>query len=171
MFWGAMTRHSFGPLSVVDGTINGDSYLQLLNDFVLPKFEAAGVPLIYQHDNAPAHKKANVTAFLAQQTFENLNWPPQSPDLSPIEWIWNDIKMKMKALQPRPRTPAAMRDAIFNIWDNLDYNCREKHAIHLESDWESVFQIKGVLPAFKGYQKKVKRVVILWYGKNCCNWK
>jgi hypothetical protein len=31
-----------------------------------------------------------------------LEWPPQSPDLSPIENLWNAIKMKMKALKPRP---------------------------------------------------------------------
>jgi hypothetical protein len=42
-------------------------------------------------------------------------WPPQSADLSPIGWIWNVIKMKMKALNPRPRTPATMRAAILKL--------------------------------------------------------
>jgi hypothetical protein len=64
--------------------------------------------------------------FLSEQTFEILNWPPQSPNLSPIEWIWNTIKMKMKALQPRPRTPAKIREAILDFWDNLDDQCRVK---------------------------------------------
>jgi hypothetical protein len=57
MFWGCMTRNAWGPLRVCEGTINGDKYLQLLKDVVLPEFEAAGRPLIYQQDNAPAHKK------------------------------------------------------------------------------------------------------------------
>ena len=126
MFWGCMTRAAWGPLTVCDGTINGAKYLQLLKDIVIPEFEAAGVPLIYQQDNAPAHKKREVMEFLSRQAFETLNWPPQSPDLSPIEWIWNIIKMKMKALQPRPRTPATIRKAILNIWVNLDDECRIK---------------------------------------------
>jgi hypothetical protein len=46
--------------------------------------------------------------------------------LSPIEWVWNIIKMKMKALRPRPRTPATMREAILEIWDNLEDSTREK---------------------------------------------
>jgi hypothetical protein len=126
MFWGCMTFHAWGPLTVCDGTINGDKYLQLLKDVVLPEFAASPVPLIYQQDNAPAHKKREVVDFLASQDFETLNWPPQSPDLSPIEWIWNQVKMKMKALTPRPRTPATMREAILKIWDELDDSSRTK---------------------------------------------
>jgi hypothetical protein len=126
MFWGCMTRAAWGPLTVCDGTINGSKYLQLLKDFVIPEFEAAEDGFIFQQDNAPAHKKREVMEFLSEQTFEILNWPPQSPDLSPIEWIWNNIKMKMKALQPRPRTPAKIREAILDIWDNLDDQCRVK---------------------------------------------
>jgi len=34
--------------------------------------------------------------------------------------------MKMKALSPRPRTPATMRAAILNIWDNLEDSIRVK---------------------------------------------
>ena len=44
---------------------------------VVPEIQASGVQLIYQQDNAPAHKKASVTAFLAQQSFETLDWPPK----------------------------------------------------------------------------------------------
>ena len=126
MFWGAMTYDAWGPLTVCDGTINCTKYLQLLKDIVLSEFAAAGRPLIYQQDNAPAHKKGEVLDFLARQSFETLELPPQSPDLSPIEWVWNIIKMKMKALNPRPRTPATIQRAILKIWDDLDDDCRKK---------------------------------------------
>jgi transposase len=71
-------------------------------------------------------KKGEVMEFLASQPFETLNWPSQSPDLSPIEWVWNILKMKMKAMNPRPRTPATIREAILDIWDTLDDECRIK---------------------------------------------
>ena len=126
MFWGCMTRRAWGPIRAIEGTINGENYLQLLIDKVVPEIEASEVPIIFQQDNAPAHKKASVTTFLASQSFETLQWPPQSPDLSPIEWVWNIIKMKMKALRPRPRTPATMQAAILAIWDDLEDSTREK---------------------------------------------
>ena len=121
-----MTRRAWGPITTVEGTIDGAKYLQLLKDVVIPEIDASEVPIIFQQDNAPAHKKASVTSFLSEQNFETLDWPPQSPDLSPIEWVWNIIKMKMKALKPRPRTPATMRAAILDIWDNLEDSTREK---------------------------------------------
>jgi hypothetical protein len=57
-----------------------------------------------------------VATFLAENNIETLEWPPQSPDLSPIEHIWNVMKMKMKALNPRPRGHAQMRDRCGEIW-------------------------------------------------------
>ena len=56
-------------------------------------------------------------------TFE---WPPQSPDLSPIENLWNVMKMKMKALKPRPKTHAGMREACQEIWVNLGDELRQQ---------------------------------------------
>ncbi len=75
----------------------------MLKDHVVPEFDASPVPLIFQQNNAPCHKKREVLDFLAITEWEILEWPPQSPDLSPIEWVWNQIKMKMKAINPRPR--------------------------------------------------------------------
>jgi transposase len=126
MFWGCMSHHAWGPLVVCQGTINGAKYLDILKDYVVPEIESSPERLIFQQDNAPAHKKREIIEFLEAQDFETLDWPPQSPDLSPIEWIWNNIKMKMKALDPRPRTPATIREAILDIWENLDDNCRIK---------------------------------------------
>jgi hypothetical protein len=148
MFWGCMTYHAWGPLTECEGTIDGTKYLKLLKDIVLPEFNASPVPLIYQQDNAPAHKKREVTAFLAAQRFETLNWPPQSPDLSPIEWVWNQIKMKMKALVPRPRTPSQIKEAIHNIWLELDDNSRKKTCATFRSRLKECITNKGGFTRF-----------------------
>ena len=78
MYWGAMTRYAWGPLHVVEGTINGDKYLKLLQEVVLAEFEASEHPLIFQQDNAPAHKKASVIEFLKIQNFGMASPEPRS---------------------------------------------------------------------------------------------
>ena len=126
MFWGSMSRFAYGPLRVCEGVINGAEYLKLLKDVVLPEIRAAPFDAIYQQDNAPAHKKREVMAFLKAQTFETLDWPPQSPDLSPIEWIWNVLKMKIKAMNPRPRGKNALIENVLRLWDEFEDEMRFK---------------------------------------------
>ena len=123
MLWGCVSFHAYGPLIAVDGFINGDKYLELLKNVVRPELDASrgmGRVLMYQQDNARPHKTPEVLDYLANWGYEVIDWPPQSPDLSPIENFWNIIKMKMKAMDPRPRTTATMRNAMMNIWDELD---------------------------------------------------
>ncbi len=123
MLWGCVSYHAYGPLIAVEGFINGEKYLKQLVDTVKPEMDfsaALGRRLVFQQDNAKPHKTPQVLEYLANWGYEVIDWPPQSPDLSPIENIWNVMKMRMKALQPRPRTKANMRDAMMQIWDELE---------------------------------------------------
>jgi transposase len=117
--WSVISMAAYGPLVVVESQNTAESYIKTLNDFLLPEIRLAGGRVIFQQDNAAIHKTAAVTAFLQENNIEILDWPPQSPDLSPIENIWNVLKMKMKALKPRPRSHARMREACRTIWLTL----------------------------------------------------
>jgi hypothetical protein len=55
-----MSKYACGPLRVCEGTINGTTYLQLLNDVVVPEIKAAPFEAIYQQDNAPRTKNAKL---------------------------------------------------------------------------------------------------------------
>ena len=50
------------------------------------------------HDNAPAHKAASVCQFLTPPKFYNPLSPPYSPDLSPPDYLFYKLKMKLKGL-------------------------------------------------------------------------
>jgi transposase len=129
MLWGCMSFHAYGPLHAVDGHMNGETYLTLLKNVVKLEMDASRLAnrvLVFQQDNAKPHKAGPVMDFLDNWGYEVIDWPPQSPDLSPIENIWNVMKMKMKALPTRPRTKATMRNAMMDIWDDLDDNMRKE---------------------------------------------
>jgi transposase len=74
---------------------------------LVPEFEAVkkafGINFIFMQDNAPCHKTHKVMSFLERKRIPTLDWPPQSPDLNPIENIWDIIRRYKKFGFPRSK--------------------------------------------------------------------
>ncbi|UYV65622.1 hypothetical protein LAZ67_3004893 [Cordylochernes scorpioides] len=100
MVWGAIAYDSRSPLLRIQGTMTAQRYVDdVLRPVTLPYLQ--GVPnALYQQDNARPH-----TARINQQALQDvqmLPWPPYSPDLSPIEHVWDIMGRRLHAL-PQPR--------------------------------------------------------------------
>ena len=122
MFWGCFSSFGLGPLVALDGSLNQWGYIDLLRDFLIPEIEAAkflyNVDLILMQSNAPCHKTLNIMNYLASKNVETLKWPPQSPDLNPIENLWALIKRKWQSKYGMSKTKQEFVEQIFEIWDN-----------------------------------------------------
>ena len=55
MFWGCFSRVGLGTLVAIDQTMKQYSYLEILNDYLIPEIEAAGVPMVFMQDNSPCY--------------------------------------------------------------------------------------------------------------------
>ena len=99
-------------------------------------------------DNARIHKTAAVLSYMEENHINTFEWPPQSPDLSPIENILNAMKMKLKAMKPRPKTYPKMRDAMLEIWAALTDKLREDLVGTFKDRLKKVLLSKGDLIKF-----------------------
>ena len=74
---------------------------------------------LFQQDNAPPHVSAATRAFLQAHRVEVLKWPPNSPDLSPIENVWSVLKHNV--YKRNFRDSDTLWEVIQEEWARLDY--------------------------------------------------
>uniref|UniRef100_A0A8C1X9P9 Nucleoside diphosphate-linked moiety X motif 6 n=1 Tax=Cyprinus carpio TaxID=7962 RepID=A0A8C1X9P9_CYPCA len=72
---------------------------------------------VFQHDLAPAHSAKTTGKWFTDHGITVLNWPANSPDLNPIENLWDIVKRKLR--DARPNTLDELKAAIEASWASI----------------------------------------------------
>lgn len=121
MIWaGIIGDELFGPIRVPEGVkLTSHTYCQFLKNVLEPWLEEIPLSLlsklIYMHDNAPSHAAKATTQYLESLGFKNetlMSWPPNSPDLNPIENMWSIVKRRVYADGKQYTSKEALWNAI-----------------------------------------------------------
>jgi len=100
----------------------------------------------FLQDNAPCHKAWIISNWFLEHDndFTVIKWPTQSPDLNPIEHLWDVVERVLRALHVHPTNLHKLQDAIQSIKAKISKECFQ----HLV---ESILRrIKAVLKAKGG---------------------
>lgn len=107
----------------IDGCLNSDKYINLLIQSGLFKKldEKFGrFNYLYEQDGAPCHTTQRSINYIEQNARLLYGWPPNSPDLSPIEMLWSIVKHKLQKLDHMPTNKQQLKDAIIEIWKTIE---------------------------------------------------
>ena len=96
-------------LVIVQGNLNAQGYFnQILQPEAVPFLQRHG-PAILMHDNARPLNRNNVYV---------LPWPAVSPDMNPIEHIWDYLGRKVRA-RGNVHNLRDLENALIQEWNNI----------------------------------------------------
>uniref|UniRef100_A0A3P9JKL4 Tc1-like transposase DDE domain-containing protein n=1 Tax=Oryzias latipes TaxID=8090 RepID=A0A3P9JKL4_ORYLA len=118
MVWAGICFGRRTQVHFIDGILNAQRYRdEILGPIVVPYIQQ--YHLMFQHDNARPHVARICTQFLEAENIPVLAWPAYSPDMSPIEHVWDALDRRIRQRVPVPANIQQLRTAIEEEWTNI----------------------------------------------------
>lgn len=98
---------------------------------------------IIMEDNAPAHKHHYQAEFRRRVNLQKLEWPANSPDLNPIETIWNEMKDSIKRRLGWNFTARGIRAVVEDEWRRYPVERINIHIMSMNRRIEACIACQG----------------------------
>ena len=146
MVWECMGWNGVGILAEVEGRMNAEQYVSILEDNLLPSMENSGIPeesIIFQQNNDPKHFFKRAQNWFKTEGIRLLDWPAQSPDLSPIEHLWQHLKKRLNSYERPAKGVWKFWERIEAEWGKIEIEECQKLIESMPRRLEAVIQAKG----------------------------
>ena len=146
MMWGCMLWEGPGYACKIDGKMDGDLYIKILEDELgesLAYYNKQPASIIFQQDNDPKHTCKKAKAYFQDQEYQVLQWPAQSPDLNPIEHLWHHLKRHLAAYEEEPKGILELWERVQKEWDAIPAGVCQNLIESMPRRVEAVLKAKG----------------------------
>ncbi|GFS47836.1 transposable element Tc1 transposase [Trichonephila clavipes] len=121
MVWAGIIINGRTRLHVVaNGTMTGQRYI---DEVLLPHVRlfrgAVGDKFVFMDDNATCHRTLAVQDCLDSEGIQRFVWPACSPDLNPIENVWDALGRQVAGRNYPPTNKNTLIRAFTEEWDKL----------------------------------------------------
>ena len=144
MIWGGISTGGKTDLIHVAGNLNGQRYLnEVLNPVAIPYIRTLGAGGTLQDDNARPHGARLVNDHLTQQRIPWMDWPANSPDLNPIEHLWDQLGRAVNVHITQQSTLADLRRFLTEEWNAAPQVRIQRLIANMRRRWQAVINAYG----------------------------
>lgn len=120
MVWAGFHLHGRTPLYHIEGNLTGIRYRdEIVRPLIIPTLRAIGHGSILQDDNATPHRALVVRDFMQRQQVVRMDWPARSPDLAPIENLWDILGRRVNDNHPPAADAAKLLQFLQQEWNAI----------------------------------------------------
>ncbi|GFU26072.1 transposable element Tc1 transposase [Trichonephila clavipes] len=103
-----------------DGPLTARRYRDaIFKPIVVPYAAAIRDDFILMNYNCRPHRANLVEDFLFEEGIVRMEWPACSPDMNPIEHVWDALGRRVAGRQPPPQTLQELERALLEEWDRI----------------------------------------------------
>ncbi|GFV49457.1 transposable element Tcb2 transposase [Trichonephila clavipes] len=145
LVWGGIMLGSRTDLNIFDaGSVNETRYS---NEILLPYVRhfrgAMGLQFLFMDDNAPCHRTVAAEQLLESEDIERMDWPARSPDLTPIEQVWDFLGRRLATRTLPPVTIRELRLALQDEWAAMPQQLIDTLFLSMGRRCESCIAVRG----------------------------
>ena len=122
MVWGCISHNCKLDLVTIQSNLTGDQYIRdVLQPVVVSHFDnhPLATRSVYMDDNARPLRPRAVTAYLQSKAVTSVPWPAMSPDLNPIQHIWDILGRRIQAREHPVENIRQLEAALHREWQQL----------------------------------------------------
>lgn len=146
MVWGCMGWEGLGIMAEVEGRMDAQQYVDILEEHLGESVEKLGMEMedfIFQQDNDPKHTSKKAQKWFEDNGIQLLDWPAQSPDLNPIEHLWSILKKRLNAYDTPAKGMWELWERAVKEWDEIRKEECQKLIESMPRRLEAVIKAKG----------------------------
>lgn len=146
MVWGCFAGNKVGDIVQIETIMDKKMYHNILQRHAFPSGKRlVGRGFVFQQDNDPKHSSKLCMNYISakknEKILDYMDWPPQSPDLNPIELLWDELDRNVRMMQPTNKKQ--MWDFLRTSWHQIPAYKLEKLIARMPQVCASVIKAKG----------------------------
>ncbi|GFU01844.1 transposable element Tcb2 transposase [Trichonephila clavipes] len=121
LVYGGISNDGRKDLYIIrDGPLTARRYRdEILRPIEVPYTTAIGDDFILMDDNSRPHRANLVEDSLFEEGIVRMEWPACSPDMNPIEHVWDALWRRVAGRQPPPQTLQELEKALLEEWGRI----------------------------------------------------